>query len=227
MNTYTTIAIDGPAAAGKSTIAKEIAKIMGFLYVDTGALYRAIGYAALQNGIDTDDRAAVACLLPNIKLELLYENQEQRIMINGEDVTVAIRFPEVSMAASRVSAHPEVREFLLDYQRNLARSTNIVMDGRDIGTVVVPDAKIKFFLTALPEARAYRRRRDHILQGHYVEYEQLLEEIQKRDHADATRPTAPLKRADDAFLIDNTRLRREETIECMLGHISKILQTTG
>ena len=226
MNTYTTIAIDGPAAAGKSTVAKEIAKKMGFLYVDTGALYRAIGYAALQKGIESEDRAAVNLLLPKLKLELLYEKQEQKVMINGEDVTIAIRLPEVSMAASRVSAHPEVREYLLDYQRNLARSQNIVMDGRDIGTVVVPNAKIKFFLTALPEARAYRRRRDFCLQGHQIEYEQLLEEIQKRDYADASRPTAPLKRADDAILIDNTRLRLEETVACMLSHINKILQTT-
>lgn len=227
MNSFITIAIDGPAAAGKSTIARTIAKKMGFLYVDTGALYRAIGYTALQRGIAPEDCAAVCNLLSQIKLELTHHNGEQVVQVNDIDVSQAIRLPEVSMAASQVSAHPGVRAYLFDFQRNLALSENIVMDGRDIGTVVVPDAKIKFFLTALPEARAYRRRRDYLIQGQEIDYDILLKEILERDRADATRASAPLKKASDAFLIDNTRLRQEETVALMLKYINSTLHEDG
>jgi cytidylate kinase len=223
MKEYITIAIDGPSAAGKSTVAREIAKIMNFTYVDTGSLYRAIGYEALRRGIDPQNASAISKMLESMRLEINYENGEQSVTVDGMDVTAETRLPEVSMAASQVSAHPQVRIFLLEFQRKLANMQNVVMDGRDIGTVVVPDAKIKFFLTATPEARAVRRHNDYILQDQKIDYKVILDEIIKRDHADSTRQLAPLRKADDAIVVDNTFFEFKDTVKCLLGHIKRIL----
>ena len=212
------IAIDGPAGAGKSTIAKALAKELGYIYVDTGALYRAIGLYALRNGADTHDREAVAELLKDIDVDIRYVDGEQRVMLCGEDVSGLIRTEEVSMAASAVSAQPEVRDFLLETQRDLARRNNVVMDGRDIGTVVLPDAKCKIFLTASAEERAMRRYKELVAKGQEADYEAVLEDLKKRDYDDSHRPIAPLKLADDGIEIDTTELDLE-------GSISKVLET--
>ncbi len=205
------VAIDGPAAAGKSTVARSIAAELGFIYVDTGALYRTIGYYAHDKADSTTNAEQVTKLLPEIKLEIKYVEGIQRIYLNGEDVSDAIRSPEMSMAASNVSAIPAVREFLLELQRQLARENNVVMDGRDIGTVILPDAQVKIFLTASPEVRAKRRMLEYRSKGQDVDYQQLLEEIKQRDYNDSHRATAPLKQADDAVLVDNSELDFEAT----------------
>jgi cytidylate kinase len=211
------IAIDGPSAAGKSTIARRIASALGFVYVDTGAMYRAIGCYGLQKGADLKDAAAVAALLPEINLAIRYENGEQHIYLNDEDVSEKIRLPEMSMAASDVSAVGEVRAFLLDRQRAFAASQSVVMDGRDIGTVVLPDADVKFFLTASAEERARRRMRDYEQKGQSVDFARLLEETILRDKQDSERAIAPLRQAPDAIKIDSTSLTLEETIDAMLS----------
>lgn len=213
------IAIDGPSAAGKSTIARRLAGRLGFLYVDTGAMYRAIGCYALRNHAEPSDAEKVTRLLPQITLALRYENGEQHIYLNGEDVSETIRLPEMSMAASGVSAIPEVRAFLLDSQRAFARTQSIVMDGRDIGTVVLPDADVKFFLTASPEERTRRRLREYEAKGQQVDFEQLLAETIRRDKQDSERKTAPLRKAEDAVLIDSTDMTLDETVEAMFAVI--------
>ena len=205
------VAIDGPAAAGKSTVARSIAAELGFIYVDTGALYRTIGYYAHDKVDSTTNAEQVTKLLPEIRLEIKYVEGVQRIYLNGEDVSEAIRSPEMSMAASNVSAIPAVRDFLLELQRQLARENNVVMDGRDIGTVILPDAQVKVFLTASPEVRAKRRMLEYAAKGQQVDFDQLLEEIKQRDYNDSHRATAPLKQADDAVLVDNSELSFEET----------------
>ncbi|MPN07212.1 Cytidylate kinase [bioreactor metagenome] len=219
----TAVAIDGPSAAGKSTVARALAQKLGFIYVDTGALYRSIGYYAHQRVLDTTDATQVVPLLPEINIEMKYVDGLQRMLLNGEDVTEGIRLPEMSMAASNVSAIPAVRSFLLDLQRDLAKANNVVMDGRDIGTVVLPDAKIKFFLTATPEARACRRFLEFQAKGQVVEYEKLLAETKQRDYNDMNRATAPLCQADDAILIDSTDLTFNETLERMTAIIEERL----
>lgn len=216
MNKPISIAIDGPAAAGKSSIARTLAASLGFIYVDTGAMYRAIGCFALGKGVSTKDAEAVNSLLPEIKLEVRYEEGEQKIYLNGENVSSAIRRPEMSMAASNVSAIPEVRAFLLEQQRSFAKTQSVVMDGRDIGTVVLPDATVKFFLTASVEERTKRRLLEYEEKGQKVQFEELLEEMIRRDKQDSERAAAPLKQADDAVLVDNTDLTKEETLEKML-----------
>ncbi len=198
------IAIDGPSGAGKSTLSKQIAKKLGFIYVDTGALYRTIGLAVLNANINPKDLNAVSDILPNIKLELKYVNSEQRMFLNGEDVSDNIRTPQVSMAASDVSAHVPVRAFLLDTQRELASNNNAIMDGRDIGTVVLPNANIKIFLTATSEDRAQRRFEELLQKGQDVKYEDVLSDVITRDKNDETRAAAPLKAADDAILVNTT-----------------------
>lgn len=213
------IAIDGPAGAGKSTVAKAVAKKLGFIYVDTGALYRAIGVNALKHGIETKDNEKVCALLPETKVELKYIDGTQRVFLNGEDVSEEIRLPEASMAASNVSAIPDVRAFLLDLQRDMAKNYNVVMDGRDIGTVILPDAQYKFFLTASPEVRADRRFKELKEKGLDVDYNALLEEIIQRDYNDSHRETAPLKQADDAILIDSSNLSLEESIDAIASKI--------
>lgn len=210
------IAIDGPGGAGKSTIAKALAKELGYIYVDTGALYRAVGLYALRKGADTHDRKAVAALLPDIDVDIRYVDGEQRVILCGEDVSGLIRTEDVSMAASAVSAQPEVREFLLETQRDLARRNNVVMDGRDIGTVVLPDAKCKIFLTASAEERARRRYRQLLEKGEEADYEAVLEDLKKRDYDDSHREIAPLKLAEDGIEIDTTELELDESIKVVL-----------
>ena len=213
------VAIDGPAGAGKSSVARAAAEKLGFIYVDTGALYRSIGVNAMRNGIAPDDRNGVISLLPSTKLELKYIDGVQRVFLGGDDISEEIRLPEASMAASNVSAIPEVREFLLDLQRDIAKNNNVIMDGRDIGTVILPDAQYKFFLTASAEVRAERRFKELKEKGIEVDYNQLLDEIIKRDYNDSHRETAPLKKADDAILIDSSNMTLEESIGAIIGKI--------
>ncbi len=199
------IAIDGPAGAGKSTIAKLAAKELGFIYVDTGALYRAIGLYAHRKGVKAADTQAVIALLPEIRVELSFnESGAQIVLLNGEDVSGLIRTPEISMMASAVSAIPEVRAFLLDLQRDMAHTKNVIMDGRDIGTVVLPDAKLKIFLFASPECRAKRRYDELVEKGMDVRYDDVLKDVIDRDYADSHRAIAPLKPADDAVMVDTS-----------------------
>lgn len=218
------IAIDGPAGAGKSTIAREAAKQLGFIYVDTGALYRSIGLYALRNGVATDNAAEVEKLLPAIKVELKYLDGVQKVFLNGEDVSEAIRKPECSMAASDVSAIPSVRSFLLELQLKMARENDVIMDGRDIGTVILPNADVKIFLTATPEERANRRFKELVEKGENPDYDKLLKEINQRDYNDSHREVAPLKQADDAILFDTTKLGKEEVVTELLRIIAEKLE---
>mgnify|MGYP004456842281 FL=1 len=199
------IAIDGPAGAGKSSLSKEVAKELSFIYVDTGALYRTIGLAASRKGLKKDDKAEIISMLNDIDVKLSFNDEgTQIVLLNGEDVSSFIRTPEASMFASAVSAIPEVRAFLLDLQRNMAKSDNVIMDGRDIGTVVLPDAKIKIFLTASPEKRAMRRHKENIEKGIDSTYEEVLKDVNQRDYQDSHREIAPLKPAEDSVLVDTS-----------------------
>ncbi len=206
------IAIDGPSGAGKSTLAKAFAKKHGFIYVDTGALYRSIGLYAKNNGITLENVKAVVELLPKIKLELRFIAGNQSVLLNGEDVNEYIRTPEISMYASAVSAIPEVRSFLLDLQRNIAAENNVIMDGRDIGTVILPKAQIKIFLSASAEARAKRRFEELTAKGIKTSYEDVLTDMEIRDRNDSTRKTAPAIPAEDAVFIDNSEESVDETV---------------
>jgi len=204
------IAIDGPSGAGKSSLARTAAREIGFVYVDTGAIYRTVGWAALCRG--AEDAAAVAALLPETRISMDYgADGAQRMYLNGEDVSEKIRLPEVSMAASRVSALPEVRSFLLDMQRSLAEQSSVIMDGRDIGTVVLPDADVKIFLTASAEERAKRRYRELREQGEHKDFGVLLVEIEERDYNDSHREIAPMRPAEGAVLLDTTDLDFEQS----------------
>lgn len=219
MNTIS-IAIDGPAGAGKSTLAKSVSEKLGYVYVDTGALYRTIGYYVYNKNLDPKDEAAVSAVLPEIKVEMTYgDDGLQHMLLNGQDVTNEIRLPEISMYASAVSAHPPVRAFLLEMQRHLASIYNVVMDGRDIGTVVLPEAQIKVFLTAQPEVRAKRRQLDLLQRGTEEPFEKILKEIQERDWNDSHRAIAPLKQADDAVLLDTSELTFAESEDALLNII--------
>ena len=216
------IAIDGPSGAGKSTLARSAAGKLGYLYVDTGAIYRTVGYYMHMNGIDPENEAAVTAGLPEISVELVYEEDGlQRMLLNGEDVTGAIRLPEISLCASAVSAYPSVRAFLLEMQRKLAREHSVIMDGRDIGTVVLPDAEVKIFLTASPEARAERRCLELEQRGTPQPYEKVWEEIKKRDWNDANRAAAPMRQAEDAVLLDTTNLNFQESEAALLAMIRR------
>ncbi len=219
----TNIAIDGPAGAGKSTIAKTASKELGFIYVDTGALYRTVGLNALRLGKDTRSAEEVVPTLKGLDVSLRFVDGEQRVFLGEEDVSTAIRQNEVSMAASNVSAIPAVREFLFDLQRDIAKKNNCIMDGRDIGTVVLPDAQIKIYLTASAEARADRRFKELTEKGQQVEYDVILKEIKERDYQDMNREIAPLKQADDAVLVDTTELTLPQAIEYMLKVIKERL----
>lgn len=211
------VAIDGPSGAGKSTLAKRVSKTLNYLYVDTGAIYRTIGYAAFTSGIDPKDVAAVAALLPALDIGLSYgADGLQHMTLNGADVTDQIRLPEISLYASAVSAHPVVRAHLLEMQRKLARENNVVMDGRDIGTVVLPDAAVKIFLTASPEARAHRRCLELEQRGTPEPFEKVLEEMRRRDYDDTHRAAAPLRQASDAVLLDTTDLDFESSVQALL-----------
>ena len=209
------VAIDGPSGAGKSSLAKRLAKELGYLYVDTGAMYRAIGLYAKRAGADTKNAAAVEALLPSIRLELKYVDGAQRVLLCDEHVSEAIRAEAIGMAASDVSAHPAVRAFLLDVQRNMALTHDLLMDGRDIGTVILPDATVKIFLTASPEARAKRRMLELQQKGQPADYETVLEDIRQRDWQDTHRETAPLKQAEDAVLVDTSDLDFEESFAAL------------
>ena len=211
------VAIDGPAGAGKSTISKAAAKELGFIYIDTGALYRTVGLNAMRQGADVNDpESVIATLTDDLKVELRFIDGEQRMFLNDEDVSDKIRTPEVSSAASITSAIPEVRKYLFDLQKNLAKNNNCIMDGRDIGTVVLPDAKVKIFLTASPEARAQRRYKELIEKGMDVKYDDVLADMIKRDYDDSHRAIAPLKQADDAILADTSDNTLEESIALII-----------
>ena len=219
----TNIAIDGPAGAGKSTIAKTVSKELGYIYVDTGALYRTVGLNVLRQGKDTKNEADVVPTLEGLNVSLRFVNGEQRVFLGDEDVSEAIRQNEVSMAASNVSAIPKVREFLFGLQRDIAEKNNCIMDGRDIGTVVLPDAQIKIYLTASAQARADRRYKELTEKGQEVNYDNILKEIELRDYQDTHREIAPLKKADDAVLVDTTELDLNGSIEYMLKVIKERL----
>lgn len=207
------VAIDGPAGAGKSTIARAVAAKLGFIYVDTGALYRAVGLYGLRKGVDTTSADQMLPLLQEITVEMIYVEGEQRVLLNGEDVSEAIRLGDASMAASNVSAIQGVRDFLFDLQKDMSRRHNVVMDGRDIGTVVLPEAQVKIFLTATPEERATRRYNELLGKGQQVDFDRLLAEVKQRDYNDSHRAAAPLKQADDAVLVDTTGLTKEQSIQ--------------
>ena len=217
------LAIDGPSGAGKSSLAKALAKDLGYVYVDTGAMYRSIGLYAVRAGVDPHDADAVAALLPQVKLGIRLIDGAQHIYLNGEDVSTAIRAEEIGMAASAVAAHPAVRSFLLDTQRGLAESQNILMDGRDIGTVVLPNATVKIFLTASAEARAQRRAKELAEKGQPADFATVLADIRQRDYQDSHRAVAPLKQADDAILVDTSSIGLQESFDLLkrtiLAHI--------
>lgn len=209
------VAIDGPAGAGKSTLARRLAAEFGYIYVDTGAMFRAVGLYALRAGKDPKDSVAVNALLPEITLRLASIEGEQHIYLNGEDVSKAIRTEEAGMAASAVGANPAVRAFLLDQQRKMAETQNVLMDGRDIGTVVLPNAQVKIFLTASPEARAARRAAELAAKGQPADYETVLADIRRRDDQDTHRAAAPLRQAEDAVLADTSELDFEQSFQLL------------
>lgn len=212
-----TIAIDGPAGAGKSTLARALARELGYLYVDTGAIYRTVALRAREAGADPSDPEQVAPLLEDLDLRMDYGGDGvQRMYLSGRDVTETIRENEVSALASQVAALPAVREFLLDFQRKQAREHDVVMDGRDIGTVVLPQAGVKIFLTAAPEARARRRTAELLQRGQDADFDEILREIRQRDEQDENRPVAPLRQAEDAALLDTTNLDLKGSLEALL-----------
>ena len=218
------IAIDGPAGAGKSSTAKLVAKKLGYIYVDTGALYRTVGLYSIRKGIDTKNAEKVIATLPDVKVELKFVDGAQHVFLNGEDVSEAITTPEASMGASNVSAIPKVREFLFDLQRKIAAENDCIMDGRDIGTVVLPNADVKIFLTTSVEERANRRYKEMIEKGEEADYNDILEDIKKRDYQDSHREIAPLKQADDAIYVDNGGYNLEDGAEDLLRIIKEHLK---
>lgn len=213
------IAIDGPSGAGKSSIAKAIAARLGIVYVDTGALYRTVGYFVRSRGFARTDAAGIVSCLPHIKIEVRYENGAQHVYLNGEDLGDRIREPEISMYASAVSAVPEVRAFLLDTQRDIAAKNSVIMDGRDIGTVILPNADVKIFMTASNEARALRRTKELEAKGMPAKYEDVLREMIERDQNDRNRDIAPAIAAPDAVLFDNSELTIEQSVDAVLAII--------
>ena len=219
------VAVDGPSGAGKSTLSKAVARELGVVYVDTGAIYRTIGYYIFREGIDPKDAGAVVAALPLIHVDMCYsEDGLQHMLLNGEDVTEQIRLPEISMYASAVSAIPPVRDYLLEMQRDMARRSSVIMDGRDIGTVVLPDAQIKIFLTADVEVRARRRTAELELRGTPKPFEQVLEEMKQRDWADSHRDAAPLQEAEDAIRVDTTDMDFQQSKEAIMQVIRRRTQ---
>ena len=211
------VAIDGPSGAGKSTLARAAAAALGFLYVDTGAIYRTVGLSVRDRGADPGDEPAVADILPSLRVELRYDEAgRQRMLLNGRDVSEEIRLPEISRYASAVSALPVVRAYLMETQRELARKHDVIMDGRDIGTVVLPDAEVKVFLTASPRARAERRCRELEERGTPQPFEEVLRDIEDRDFRDTHREAAPLRQAEDAVLLDTSALDFRQSLEALL-----------
>lgn len=217
------IAIDGPSGAGKSTLSRRLAKSLGFLYVDTGALYRAVGLYIYENGILPDDEGSVVKALDNVKVELKYADGEQAVILNGKNVSDDIRKHEISEYASKVSVLPEVRKFLFDTQRSIAKRNNVIMDGRDIGTVVLSDAQIKIYLTATAEDRAKRRFNELKERGQNVNFEQIYHDVIERDERDINREIAPLRQADDALLVDTTGFSFEKSYNKLLSIIKERL----
>ncbi|MFR2190350.1 MAG: (d)CMP kinase [Acutalibacteraceae bacterium] len=212
------VAIDGPAGAGKSTIAKAAAKALGYIYVDTGALYRTVALGAVRAGVlESDD--GIAALLPNLLVELKFVDGSQHVYLNGEDVSDLIRTPEISMGASKVSAVPAVRAFLLDLQRDLAKKNNVIMDGRDIATVVLPNAQVKIFLSATPECRARRRYKELLEKGQTVTYEDVLADVNRRDYQDSHREIAPLKPSADSIMADTSELDLQQSTDLIINII--------
>lgn len=214
------VAIDGPAGAGKSTIAKAAAKELGFIYVDTGALYRAIAYNAVTKGV-IDDTQKIIDMLTDTNVELKYVDGVQAVYLSGDDVSAYIRTPEISMGASKVSAIPQVREFLLNLQRDIAQKNNVIMDGRDIATVVLPNADVKIFLFASPECRAQRRYKELIEKGEDVTLEDVLADVNQRDYQDSHREIAPLKPSEDSVMADTSKLNLEESIQLIINIIKE------
>ena len=214
------VAIDGPAGAGKSTIAKAAAKELGFIYVDTGALYRAIAYNAITKGV-IDDTQKIIDMLTDTNVELKYVDGVQAVYLNGDDVSAYIRTPEISMEASKVSAIPQVREFLLNLQRDIAQKNNVIMDGRDIATVVLPNADVKIFLFASPECRAQRRYKELMEKGEDVTLEDVLADVNQRDYQDSHREIAPLKPSEDSVMADTSKLNLEESIQLIINIIKE------
>lgn len=224
MNGHYAIAIDGPSGAGKSTIARAAAKRFGFIYVDTGAIYRTVGLAAYRGGIDRRDASAVEALLPQLEIAMRYTDAgEQHMYLDGEDVTALIREPEISICASDVAALPAVRAFLMELQRRMARENSVIMDGRDIGTVVLPGAEVKIFLTASAEARARRRLLELEQKGIKQSFDEVLRDIKYRDEQDSHRTAAPLKKAEDAIVVDTSELSFAESLELVVKTIQRKL----
>lgn len=215
------IAIDGPSGAGKSTIAKELAKIMNITYLDTGAMYRAIGLKAVRLGLDTNDEVAIKGILDSTVIGIEYVDGVQKVLLDGEDVSTAIRQHEISKAASNVSKIPEVRQKLVAMQRDIASKQDVVLDGRDITSYVLPNAEYKFFVTATPEERANRRYKELIAKGQQVVYDNILADINDRDYNDSHRAFAPLTRTEDSVFIDTTDMNIEQAIETMLSYIKR------
>lgn len=217
------VAIDGPAGAGKSTIARAAAAQLGYIYVDTGALYRAVAWYVVDRGIDPQDSPAVIAALPGLQLDLRYIDGVQRVFVGERDVSDFIRTPEMSMGSSAVSALPEVRDFLMETQRSLARRNDVIMDGRDIGTVVLPDAQVKVYLTASAQVRARRRHAELAQKGEQMTYEQILADIEQRDYNDSHRAVAPLKMADDAHLLDTGDMDIQQSVAALVALIKSSL----
>lgn len=219
------IALDGPSGAGKSTVAKKCAERFGFKYVDTGAIYRTIGLAAFNKGIDTKNSAAVVSMLPELDIDLSYnESGEQRMLLNGSDVSEEIRSPEISMCASNVSAIAAVRDYLTDMQRNMAKKYDVIMDGRDIGTVILPNADVKVFLTASADSRAARRYKELIKKGSEISFNEVLSDMKLRDEQDTKRAAAPLKAAEDAVYLDTSDMSFDESVDAVA---KLIIEKTG
>ena len=218
------IAIDGPAGAGKSTIAKKLAKELGYVYVDTGAMYRAIAYYFLQNQVDVNDEEAIASACPNVNVTIAYQNGEQQVLLNGENVNGVIRKEEVGKTASTTSVYPVVRAKLMDLQRELAMKENVIMDGRDIGTVVLPNADVKIFLTASSKVRAKRRYDELTEKGVECDFDEIEKDIIDRDYRDMHRETAPLKQAEDAILLDSSELDIDGVVNRMKEIIKEAIE---
>ena len=218
------IAVDGPAGAGKSSVAKAVAAKYGYIYVDTGAMYRALAYKAIENGISIKDILSIEKMLSDTELNISYNELGQRIILDGEDVSDYIRTAAISMGASDISAIASVREWLLDMQKNIARKNNCIMDGRDIGTTILPDADVKIFLTASVEERATRRYKELIAKGEDVTFEAVIEDVKVRDYNDSHRAVSPLKKADDAVEVDTTGMNIEETVNYISDIIDKCVK---
>ena len=224
MQKFYSIAVDGPAGAGKSSLSKKLAEVYGLVYLDTGAIYRTVGLACYRRGVDRKDETAVSAVLPELDIRIQYnEEGQQRMILNGEDVSEAIRMPEISLCASEVSALPSCRAYLLDMQRRFAREYNVILDGRDIGTVVLPNADLKIYLTASSEARAQRRFLELQQKGVEANFEEVLRDIILRDEQDMNRAIAPLRQAEDAVLVDTSELNLQESLEALCALVDERL----